>query len=147
MTGVQTCALPISRYSVIECLSKDNLINQAPAPIAYFYCTRDSAERARSDPDEILRSILKQLSFSGSNLPIREPVAETYKSRKNEAKDDGTAIEALTIEESLRLILALLKSDPATIIIASANLQKTFRSLYQLVQARKVGKVARKLQE
>jgi len=88
-----------------------------------------------ANPDEILRSILKQLSFSGSNLPIREPVAETYKNRKKEAKDDGTAIEALTIEESLRLILALLKSDPATIIIASANLQKTFRSLYQLVPA------------
>jgi hypothetical protein len=64
-----------------------------------------------------LRSILKQLSFSGSNLPIREPVAETYKNRKKEAEDDGTAIEALTIEESLRLILALLESDPATIII------------------------------
>jgi hypothetical protein len=53
----------------------------------------------------------------GSNLPIREPVAETYKNRKKEGEDDGTAFEALTIEQSLRLILALLKSDPATIII------------------------------
>jgi len=64
-----------------------------------------------------LRSILKQLSFSASDLPIRKPVAETYKDRKKEAEDDGTAIEALTIEECLRLILALLESDPATIII------------------------------
>ena len=37
-------------------------------------------------------------------------------------------------------ITSLEKEIQAT---ASANLQKTFRSLYQLVQARKVGKVAR----
>ena len=65
-----------SRYAVIECLGKEMLTNMASAPIAYFYCVRNAAEPERADPDEIMRSILKQLSCSNSGLPVREPVAK-----------------------------------------------------------------------
>jgi hypothetical protein len=109
--------LTSSRYSVIERLSKDNSTNRAPAPIAYFYCARDSAEKERADPDEIMRSILKQLSFTRADLPIREPVAKEYKNRKEEAEDDGCEPTKLELADSVKLILEILESNPATIVI------------------------------
>ncbi|KAF8846948.1 hypothetical protein BDZ45DRAFT_565841, partial [Acephala macrosclerotiorum] len=62
--------------------------SKSPAPLALFYCLRAVGEPERADPDEILRCILKQLSCSTANLPIREP-----------------------------LIVALLNENPATIVI------------------------------
>jgi hypothetical protein len=103
------------RYSVIEFLSKEKLTNTASAPIAYFYCARNASEQDRADPDEIMRCILKQLCCSKSDLPIREPMAKRYKKLKEEADDEEPA--KLTIKESVELILALLESNPATIIL------------------------------
>jgi len=91
--------------------------NTASAPTAYFYGARSRAEPERASPDEIMRSILKQLSCSKPNLPVREPVARKYKEMKEEADDDGCEPAKLTITECVRLILALLESNPATIII------------------------------
>jgi hypothetical protein len=47
-------------------------------PIAHFYCARDNAEPLRADPDEILRSIARQLSSVAAELPIREPAQMKY---------------------------------------------------------------------
>src|SRR4051794_27099677 len=105
------------RYSVIEYLKKERSTNTASEPIAYFYCTRNAAEEKRADPDEIMRCILRQLSCSTSDLPIREPVAKKYKEMKKEADDDGCDPAKLTVTESVELILALLESNPVTIII------------------------------
>jgi hypothetical protein len=105
------------RYSVIEHLGNEDSTNEARAPVAYFYCTRNPAEQQRTDPDEIMRSILKQLSCSDSFLPIREPVAKIYKERKKEANMDGSELEKLTITGCRDVILSLLESNPATIII------------------------------
>jgi hypothetical protein len=93
------------------------LSNAASAPVAYFYCTRNSAESERAKPDEILRSILKQLSCTTLHQPIREPVARTYKQRKEEADNDGREPTKLMLKECVQLILALLETIRATIII------------------------------
>jgi hypothetical protein len=90
---------------------------KASMPIAYFYCTRSPAEPERADLDEIMRSILRQLSCSKLDLPIREPVAKKYKEMKEEADEDGYEPAKLRIAECVDLILALLESNPATIII------------------------------
>jgi hypothetical protein len=75
-------------------------------------------EPERADPDEIMRCILKQLSCSKSYLPVREPVAKRYKRLKEEADDDGhEEPPKLAVTESVELILALLETNPATIII------------------------------
>src|SRR5205085_3355811 len=70
-----------------------------------------------SNPDEILRSILKQLSCSTPDLPIRAPVAKAYTEKKEEAEINGGEPGKLTLEESVELILALLENNPATIIV------------------------------
>lgn len=49
-----------------------------PAPVAYFYCARDNAETQRADPEEILRSIARQLSGIDEDTPIRRPTVKKY---------------------------------------------------------------------
>lgn len=92
-------------------------MNVASAPIAYFYCVRSPAEPQRTDPNEIMRSILKQLSCSNSELPIREPVAKEFQERKEQAQNEACEPEKLSIRECENLIVALLKHNPATIVI------------------------------
>ena len=92
-------------------------INPSSPPIAYFYCARDAAETKRADPDEVLRAIVKQLSCSDSNKPIRDPVLQEYQMRLKEAEEDGSEPAKLTIEDSMELILALTDRTPAIIII------------------------------
>ena len=105
------------RYSVIEVLNKDRSPHNPVAPVAYFYCTRNPAEVQRANPDEIMRSILKQLSCFRTDYPIREPVVKEYQSRKEEAEEDATDPEKLSISDSTKLVLAILEEIPATIAI------------------------------
>ncbi|KAI9853467.1 MAG: hypothetical protein M1824_001230 [Vezdaea acicularis] len=104
-------------YSVIEHLRQEGSALSAPAPIAYFYCARNQAEPLRADPTEVLRSILKQLCSSKANLPIRLPIVEKFKTKKEAADEDGSDPSRLKITECINLILAVLENDPATIII------------------------------
>lgn len=102
---------------MIEHLNKERSNSESPAPIAYFYCVRNTSEPERADPDEIMRSILRQLSSSTSAVAVREPVAARYKELKMEADEIGEEPTKLTITECQELILELLNSNPATIII------------------------------
>ena len=105
------------RFSVVECLKAENDKSTTPAPISYFYYARNAAEPERADPDEIMRSILKQLSCSNSALPVRDPVAKAYKERKEEADETGCEPAKLSTAECVDLVVNLLESNPATIII------------------------------
>lgn len=105
------------RFSVIEYLKTENNKTTAPAPISYFYCARNAAEPERADSGEIMRSILKQLSCSNSALPVRDPVAKTYKETKEKAEENGCEPAKLSAMECVGLIVNLLESNPATIII------------------------------
>jgi hypothetical protein len=89
--------------------------------MAYFYCARNAAEPERANPDEIMQSILKQLSCTTLQQPIREPVAGTYKRRKEEADNDGSEPTKFTLQECVELILALLETNLATIIIGALD--------------------------
>ncbi|MCJ1396700.1 hypothetical protein MMC18_009592, partial [Xylographa bjoerkii] len=100
--------------SVIESLERESSDSIA-APIAYFYCARDAAEPERAHPDEIMRTILEQLSSSDPCLPIRDPVVRAYKTMKKEAK--GRKSEKLSLDDTVDVILILLETNPATIII------------------------------
>jgi hypothetical protein len=128
------------RYSVIELLSKEDAVVASPAPIAFFYCVRAEGEPERADPDEILRCIVKQLCFSKSSLPIREPVASEYKRRIEESDDNGCNPEKLSVTECEDMILGLLEKNPATIIIDaldecdSKRRHQLMRSLDNIIQ-------------
>jgi hypothetical protein len=107
--------LTLFRSSLIKHLSHESPANTQSVPIAYFYCVRNAAEPERSNPDEILRSILKQLSSPEPDLQIRELVVKAYKEKKDEAK--GHNPEKLMLDETVEVILALLETNPANIVI------------------------------
>jgi hypothetical protein len=97
-------------------LTKNSKIPNA-APLAYFYCLRSAQERERADPDFILRAILKQLSCTKLDIPIRESVVEAYEEKNRDADESGCEPLSLNLKETTDLIINLLKTNPATIII------------------------------
>lgn len=90
----------------------DQLIEEGgPAP-AFFYCTRNPAEPQRADPEEILRSVIRQLACPQADLAIRKPVRDKYEELQDKGEERN-----LTIDESLTLALQLTEENPAIIII------------------------------
>ena len=111
------------------------------APLAYFYCTRSSAEAERSNPDEIMRSILRQLTVSqGSSSTIHERVLQEFEHRRAEVIVDGFEIKRLQAAECVRLILDTTAVNPATIVIdavdevESSSRHVLLSALIQIVQ-------------
>ena len=100
---------------VIEYIRSQTKAESNHIPLAYFYCARTINEPERSDPVELMRSILEQLSCSDADLPIRLPVVKRYLLKKKEAK--ARKPEKLDLSECVEVILELLETNPAFIII------------------------------
>lgn len=98
---------------MIENLQNEQILNASTELLAYFYCARNAAEPQRADPNEILRSLLRQLSSSKADFLIREPVRKKSK----ELQDEGFDPRGLRIDECKQLILNILEHSPATIVI------------------------------
>ena len=113
--GIPGCGKSMLIAHVIEYLQARSSLETSPAPIAYFYCARNSTEPERADPEEVLRCILEQLSTSDEDQPVREPVVKAYLSRKKEAR--GRKPERLGLLETVQTILELLEANPAIIVI------------------------------
>ena len=85
-------------------------------PPVWFYCSRDSQEPKRSDPQAFLASLARQLS----NLVPGDPLLPPSKHLYEEREQDGFASGSLSVEESTRLIIDLTAYYPATTIILDA---------------------------
>lgn len=87
-----------------------------------------------------MRCILRQLSFSKAGGPIRKPVEDAYRDRKEEAEDEGFETPKLNVAECEELIIRLLDRDPATIVIDaldecdSKRRYLLFRALDNIIQ-------------
>ena len=86
-----------------------------PNPI-YFYCQRNSAEPERSDPEAILRSLVRQMSCLRPGDALLQPVRESYDARKKE----GFAAGSLDSHECTALILKMTKDRLLTTIVIDA---------------------------
>ncbi|RFU26917.1 hypothetical protein B7463_g9416, partial [Scytalidium lignicola] len=84
-----------------------------PAPIAYFYCSRNKAEPERSDPQEILRCIARQLCGDDPTRTVNESLFHAYS--KMEKPRPGKS--KLLLDHTVSLILQVLGDNPGTIII------------------------------
>lgn len=127
--------------AVIDSLLHESSRQASPAPVAYFYCTKNSAEAERSNPEEILRSILRQLTVSHrSSSTIHERVLQEYDRRQAVAKVDGFEIVRLKAADCVRLILDTTAANPATIVldavdeIQSSSRHVLLSALTQIVQ-------------
>ena len=108
--------------AVVNSFLRESSAHSSSAPLAYFYCTRSSAELERSNPDEIMRSILRQLTVSqGSSSTIQEQVLQEFERRQAMAKADGFEIKRLQAVECMRLILDTTAVNPATIVIDAVD--------------------------
>ncbi|KAH0556821.1 hypothetical protein GP486_005389 [Trichoglossum hirsutum] len=81
--------------------------------LAYFYCARNTSEPERSNPEDIIRSIVRQMS-SLPEVPI--PVAEIYEDRKK----NHFAAGPLSLEESTDIIIKLAADYICTTIAIDA---------------------------
>lgn len=103
--------------TIVETFLTEKRKYPSSPPVAYFYCARNAAEAKRADPGEVLRAVVKQLSCSDSDMPIRDPVLQEYQLRRKEAEEDGSEPAKLTIEDCTEIILDLTDQNPAIIII------------------------------
>jgi hypothetical protein len=90
--------------------------------LAYFYCNRN--EDTRQDPENILRSFVKQLCISPDGDAIQQSLVKIYKKKQG----TGFASAKLTFDESKALILELVQTYSRTILILDA-LDETDRQL------------------
>ena len=99
------------RSLVIEDTFKAFRSYESPPP-AYFYCSRNPAEPGRSNPENIIASIARQLSClkSGDLLPL---AIAAY--RKME--EEGFATESMKLDESHALIIQLIEKYYPTVVI------------------------------
>lgn len=108
--------------TVIGSFSQESSGQALPAPIGYFYCTRNSGETERSNPDEIMRSILRQLTTTnGSSSIIHERILEEYERWQARAKLDGFEVTRLQAAECVSLILETTVANPATIVVDAVD--------------------------
>jgi hypothetical protein len=103
------------RSIVIEDAFRDFEAKKSSPP-AFFYCSRNTAEPARSDPEKILASLARQLSNLQPEQPLLQPAIALYKTKKQQ----GFASGPLRIEESCDLILRLLGLYSLTVIVIDA---------------------------
>ena len=127
--------------AVVDSFLHESSDKASSAPIAYFYCAKNSAETERSNPDEIMRSILRQLTIShGSSSTVHETILHEYERRQDVAKVDGFEIPKLQAADCLKLILDTTAANPATVVIDAVDeIQPSLRhfllsALTQIVQ-------------
>jgi hypothetical protein len=108
-----TSSSPITRSAVVDYELQDIEEHPGAAPVAYFYCSRNTAEPERSDPAEVLRSIARQLCGDNVSKPVPEQLRRVHQFLG--APEPGTA--KLPLDLTIKLILDLLRENPATIIL------------------------------
>ena len=86
-----------------------------PNPI-YFYCQRNHTEPERSDPEAILRSLVRQMSCLRPGGALLHPVRKLYEVRKKE----GFAAGSLDSQECTALVLEMTKDRLMTTIVIDA---------------------------
>ena len=100
---------------LIDRLIEDFEADRNPNPI-YFYCQRNSAEPERSDPEAILRSLVRQMSCLRPGGALLQPVRESYNARKEE----GFAAGSLDSHDCTALILEMTKDRLMTTVVIDA---------------------------
>jgi hypothetical protein len=115
---------------VIEDAFKSFKAGDSPQPV-FFYCSRNPAEPARSDPKAIIASLARQLSSLAPGKPLLKPTVDLFE--KEEA--EGFASGQLRIEESCQLIMQLIELYPQTTVIIDAMDECDPMTRLELLQA------------
>ncbi|KAL4918072.1 hypothetical protein BDW62DRAFT_201184 [Aspergillus aurantiobrunneus] len=83
--------------------------------VCYFYCHENPAEPERSNPDEVLRCIVEQIAWLEPQRQYQTPLLRIYEEAK--AISYGQNPRKLSMEDTIAVLLELVKRHPATIIV------------------------------
>ena len=119
---------------VIQDILEAKVQNTSTSAFSYFYCTRDEAEKARANPDEIMRAILKQLSCSDASQPIHAAVLREYQKRRKDADVDGLDPSNLSFHDCKNLILEISDQLPIVVMVDALDECNPLRR-HELLQA------------
>ena len=119
---------------VIQDILEAKLQNTSTSAFSYFYCTRDNAEKARANPDEIMQAILKQLSCSDASQPIHAAVLREYQKRRKDADVDGLDPSNLSFHDCKNLILEISDQLPIVVMVDALDECDPLRR-HELLQA------------
>ncbi|TGO25124.1 hypothetical protein BPAE_0087g00310 [Botrytis paeoniae] len=110
LNGIAGCGKIVLTSAVIVSLCQEASGIGTAAPVAYFYCSRNTAESERANPEEVLRSVLEQVSSNTTELSIRKPVVEVYENLKKENRGPPPQ-ERLNLNETTEVLLKILQVD------------------------------------
>ncbi|KAK5128139.1 hypothetical protein LTR08_004175 [Meristemomyces frigidus] len=96
---------------IIQSLMGAHEQQQAPYPM-YFFCSRNTAEPERADPEHILRSLMRQ----ASDLPGGPPLHPRLKERFNQRRIAGD----VSAKEATDIIIDTIEDRPLTYIVIDA---------------------------
>ena len=105
---------PLPRSIVI-----DHVLQNTNDRLAYFYCSRSPGERERGDAEDILRSILRQLSCPSPASPVWEPLLQKYEGLQNQ----GLELNKLLLDDAKNLIIDLSEQHPSMTIVIGTSPQ------------------------
>ncbi|KAK6214350.1 hypothetical protein LQW54_004578 [Pestalotiopsis sp. IQ-011] len=92
--------------------------NPAAAPLAYFYCADCEFETERGRADNVMRSLLRQLTITDTGNPmVRDIILSDFERRSAQSKVDGMDLVKLTVRNCVDLILEVTTRDPVTIVV------------------------------
>lgn len=105
--------------AVVDELLKAAGSQATSAPFSYFYCSKTDSEPERSSVDEILRSILRQLTITdaGTQPGVRCFLDNEFEHRSKSARLSGLDLPKLKRKECVDLIIQLVEDDPITIVL------------------------------
>ena len=108
------------------------LTSDGPCCLAYFYCSRSSTELERSDPEAILRSILRQiLTYNLHRKGAFDSTAAIYRKREKAFLAKGL----LHLEESIDFILRQTCQSSSTTIVIDALDECDIKTRHNMLSA------------
>jgi NACHT domain len=97
---------------------KEHLFSHGLSDFAYFYCLRSGAETERSNPEEVIRSIFRQLAFEKEPISQMKPAIQFQYMRKEElSRRERHPIEMFSQGEIISMLADICKGTTTTIII------------------------------
>ncbi|KAI1739627.1 ankyrin repeat-containing domain protein [Xylaria scruposa] len=114
--GIAGSGKSIICSAVIDQMQQET--NHQIARFAYFYCADCKFEPERSQPPEILRSILKQLAIDQSRRHlVPDFIRSEFDRRVTQSNVDGLEVQTLSIQDSVKFIQNVTAQYPITIVI------------------------------
>ncbi|KAE8354008.1 ankyrin repeat-containing domain protein [Aspergillus coremiiformis] len=115
--GIPGCGKSKLATVVVRYLRSQSPGLSQSTPLAHFFCLRNPAEPGRNDANEILRSLVKQLSLSKDEDLVRTPLVDMYRKHHQNARRVGEGPATLTVEQCIDLLCELGRLVPVIIVI------------------------------